>query len=465
MSTLPPELPRSVASACVALDRGRAASIVSALREAGVTVTGEDERKAEEATLALIGEPSADALHRVRALAAGGTEMLLAILAAPDAQAADSLRLLDAGASDVVVWTDDAAGVEQVVARLSRWAVVRRLAQGPVVRDNLVGTSHAWRQLIRRVVEVAHFTTASLLLTGESGTGKELVARLVHTLDPRPHKREIVVLDCTTIVPSLAGSEFFGHERGAFTGAASTREGAFELADGGTLFLDEVGDLPMALQAQLLRVVQEHTYKRVGGNTWKRTEFRLVCATHHDLAESVARGTFRRDLYHRIATWTFTLPSLRERREDILLLARHFAAEQSENGRCPALDQAVERYLVERDYPGNIRDLRNTVQRLVQRYPGGGPITVGQIPEDERPRLSRDGHAWPDAAFESTIRRSLTLGVGLKTLRKVAEDLAVSIALGLENGSVAKASRRLGITERALQLRQAERRRELTDRD
>src|SRR5690606_31880967 len=134
----------------------------------------------------------------------------------------------------------------------------------------------------------------------------------------------LVILDCSTIVPELAGSEFFGHERGAFTGALITREGAFALADGGTLFLDEIGELPLHLQVQLLRVIQEGTYKKVGSNTWKSTRFRLICATNRDLSEEVKKGRFRADLFYRIASWTFHLPPLRERKEDILPLALHF---------------------------------------------------------------------------------------------------------------------------------------------
>src|SRR5262249_51814424 len=152
----------------------------------------------------------------------------------------------------------------------------------------LIGDSPAWRRLVRRIVEVARFTDAAVLITGETGTGKELVARLVHALDPRTTKRKLVLLDCTTIVPPLSGGAFFGHERGASTGATPTRDGAFALADGGTLFLDEVGELPLALQAELLRVVQEGTYKRVGSNEWRETQFRLVCATNRELLEHAA---------------------------------------------------------------------------------------------------------------------------------------------------------------------------------
>src|SRR5262249_38330331 len=161
------------------------------------------------------------------------------------------------GAGDVLTADRPA----EIAARLERWNEVDRMVQSPLVRRNLVGNSPAWIATLREIVEAAAFSDASLLLLGESGTGKEQLSPLVHTLDARLPKGELVILDCTTVVADLSGSEFFGHERGAFTGAAGSREGAFALADGGTLFLDEVGELPPALQAQLLRVVQEGTFK------------------------------------------------------------------------------------------------------------------------------------------------------------------------------------------------------------
>ena len=188
-------------------------------------------------------------------------------------------QLLDAGALDVLWWPQlppDASGVQ---ARLARHADVQALIDSPRVSQQLVGRSTAWRQLLAHVVELARFSHSPVLIQGESGTGKELIARLIHDLDEQHHTGHLVVVDCTTLTPELSGSELFGHERGAFTGALNAREGAFAQAHMGTLFLDEVGDLPLPLQAQLLRVVQEKQYKRVGGNAWQQTDFRLVAAT------------------------------------------------------------------------------------------------------------------------------------------------------------------------------------------
>ncbi|HAB16538.1 MAG TPA: sigma 54-interacting transcriptional regulator [Verrucomicrobiota bacterium] len=365
-------------------------------------------------------------------------------------------KLLSAGVVDVVVTKDATEAASRIAARLQRRSEVEALVQLPVVRDNLVGTSSAWRRVLRQAVELARFTDASLLITGETGTGKELIARLIHTLDPRPAKGAIVTLDCTTVVPELSGSEFFGHERGAFTSAVAAREGAFALADQGTLFLDEVGELPPALQSGLLRVVQERTYKRVGGNDWKRTEFRLVCATHRELRAEAAQGGFRFDLYHRIASASVHLPPLRERREDIVPLARHFLAESKSDPEAIGFDPEVEEFLVTREYPGNVRELRHLVRRLAKRHVGPGPITVGDIPEADRHEavqmLQQD---WADGDFAFAIRRALAGGVSLSELKDRTAEVAIEIAVHDAGGNLQRAALKLGVTDRALQLRRA----------
>jgi transcriptional regulator with GAF, ATPase, and Fis domain len=374
-------------------------------------------------------------------------------------------RLLQVGASDVIAWDNSANPAEEVAARFERWDSVDRLLHSPLVQNNMIGKSPTWISVLRQIVEVAGFTDASILIMGETGTGKELVARLIHSLDRRSNKQDLVVLDCTTIVPELSGSEFFGHERGSFTGAVSARDGAFALANDGTLFLDEVGDLPLGLQAQLLRVVQEGTYKRVGGNSWQHTNFRLVCATNKDLVEEVARGRFRSDLYYRIAGWTCKLPTLRERSEDILPLVRYFM-QQHRNGEEPSdLDESLRDYLLMCEYPGNVRDLKQIITRIMCRHVGSGPITVGDVPEEERPSTEIGEKDWCNAAFENAIRRALALGVGLKEIGRVAEETAVRIAVGDENGNLQRAASKLGVTDRALQLRRAARRQNEQTRD
>ena len=365
-----------------------------------------------------------------------------------------SWRLLHAGASDVIGWYG-ADTARQVLARLERWTEIDRLTVSALERESLIGHSREWLGLARKVVEAAHFSDTPVLLTGESGTGKELIARLIHAVgNTGSNGGDLVTVDCSTIVPELSGSELFGHERGAFTGAHSLREGAFALADGATLFLDEIGELPLPLQAQMLRAIQEKTYKRVGGNTWLQTRFRLVCATNRDLEELVRSGQFRLDLYHRIAGWVFRTPRLDERREDILPLARHFL-QSAIPEETPEFDPAVSEYLQHRHYEGNIRELRQLVQRIAHRHPGRGFITVGDIPEEDRPSEGALPRAWPDGQFERTIAAAIALGAGLREINAETTRAAIRIAVQSEQGNLQRAARRLGVTDRALQMRRA----------
>jgi transcriptional regulator with GAF, ATPase, and Fis domain len=365
----------------------------------------------------------------------------------------DIWRLLEAGASDIVPWSADAP--RHIAARLARWAETEALVQSPQVQGTLVGQSPAWLRFLRTAVEIARYDQGTVLLMGESGTGKERVAHAIHQLDAERSEGDLVVVDCTTIVPELSGSEFFGHERGAFTGATAPREGAFALANGGTLFLDEVGELPLPMQAQLLRVIQEKTYKRVGSNLWHQTDFRLICATNRDLKIEVTEGRFRHDLYHRIASHVIALPPLRQRPDDILPLAQHFVRELCPEARAPTFDPLVRQYLLTRAYPGNVRELRQTVCRLVSRHAGAALITAGDIPHDERDLGAVAPHVWPDESFLQSVHDALNRGIGLKEISRAAEDAAVRIAASRENGNLQRAARMLGVTDRALQLRRA----------
>lgn len=434
--------------------------VVKALEYEGVNTYEPDSSLSGGPGVIFFNEITRELYDFLRDIRQSGIERILAIAVSRDVLAGgDTWRLLSAGASEVLAWNHSPDPAGEISARLMRWNAIDQLVESPLVANNLIGKSPIWKSILRQFVEVAHFTDASVLVTGESGTGKELVARLIHTLDRRPNKRDLVVLDCTTIVPELSGSEFFGHERGAFTGAVAPREGAFSLANGGTLFLDEVGDLPLGLQAQLLRVIQERMYKRVGGNTWQHTDFRLVCATNKNLLHEAQQGKFRHDLYYRIASWIFKMPPLRERTEDILPLVHHFMQELNPDEETPNLDEPVREYLLKREYPGNVRDLKQLVNRISYRHVGTGPITVGDIPEEERPSGELGPTEWRDEPFERSIRRALALGVGLKEIGRVAEETAIRITVGDENGNLQTAARKLGVTDRALQMRRAARRR------
>ncbi|MBL0407385.1 sigma-54-dependent Fis family transcriptional regulator [Microvirga aerilata] len=381
--------------------------------------------------------------------------LLVLVVGSRGKPCSDMWTFMAAGASDVLLWQTDPPSGEQVQARLQRWKHVDELAGSELVTGSLVGASQSWRALVRQVVEIAAYSQGPVLIVGESGTGKELISRLIHTLDARRSKGDLVIVDCTTISMELSGSEFFGHERGAFTGAVAPRDGAFTLANGGTLFLDEIGELPLPLQAQLLRVIQEGKFKRVGANNWQHTQFRLIAATNRNLEASIAAGTFRADLYHRIAGWVCRTPSLRDRMDDVLLLARHFQAEFNRDSGCEGFDETVCQYLISREYPGNVRDLRRLVARLCHRHAGPGPITLGDVPVDERPESGCPISSWRSESFEQAIRRAVDQGVGLKEIGQAAEDLAIRIALEHEHRSVQRAADRLGVTPRTLQLRRA----------
>jgi transcriptional regulator with GAF, ATPase, and Fis domain len=412
----------------------------------------------------ILSDISAELGNAVRALSRNGTEHVLVLVACDAAFTnQDTWSIFEAGASDVLFWNELLDPSAVIAARFQRWREVDEIIESPLVKGNLVGQSQTWKAILRQIVEVARFTDAPVLLMGETGTGKELAARLIHALDRQRTKFELAILDCTTIVPELSGSEFFGHERGSYTGAVSARDGAFALANQGTLFLDEVGELPLGLQVQLLRVLQEHTYRRVGSNSWRQVDFRLVCATNRDLSLEEERGQFRRDLYYRIANWTFKLPPLRERTEDILPLVRHFIRQARSEGEPLELDERIQEYFLTRDYPGNVRDLRNLVFRVVSRHVGPGPLTIGDIPTGERPVVASSPEQWCDCALEQVVRRALTLGIELKGLRSAVEETAIRIAVDDEHGSLQRAARKLGVTDRALQVRRAEQRHRIRD--
>jgi transcriptional regulator with GAF, ATPase, and Fis domain len=424
---------------------GSGALLMTALKQAQVTVARRHDGEEDGAGIVLFAETDKALLQALPALCGHARVLAIAACGRPPS-CAQQRALMAAGALDVLLWPGGAVDAGQVLARLQRWQAVAQMLASGAVRQHLVGDSAAWTALLHQVVEMAAFSQASMLITGETGTGKDLLAQLVHRLGNC--RGDFTILDCTTLSPELAGSELFGHERGAFTGAAAARDGAFALADGGVLFLDEVGELPLLLQAQLLRAIQERKYKRVGGNTWQPTQFRLVCATNRELEGEVARGAFRADLYYRIAGWRCQIPPLRERQDDILPLARHFLAELAQQPP-PPLDAAVREYLLLRDYPGNVRELRQTVTHIWHRHCGPGPITIGALPPEERLLAPH----WPDQHFEAAVRRALAQGCTLSHITRCATDTAIRLVLADERGNNQRAAARLGVTDRALQLR------------
>ncbi|HJV67654.1 sigma-54 interaction domain-containing protein [Ideonella sp.] len=235
-----------------------------------------------------------------------------------------------------------------------------RVAQGTAAAQGLIGRSAPFQAMLELVARVGP-SQASVLLLGESGTGKELVARAVHDASPRA-ARPLVVVDCASLPETLFESELFGHEKGAFTGAHAAKAGLIEAAAGGTLFLDEVGDIPLAIQVKLLRLLESGTFRRVGGTEWRRADVRLVSATHRDLYAMVADGRFREDLFYRLSTFPIHLPPLRERRGDIPLLVEALLARLAPARRLSLAPTAMAR-LAQHPFPGNVRELRNVLER------------------------------------------------------------------------------------------------------
>lgn len=232
---------------------------------------------------------------------------------------------------------------------------------------------------VRRLVKKVATSETSVLILGESGTGKEIVARELHL---RSHRCDgpFVPVNCGAIPADLLESELFGHEKGAFTGALSARQGRFELAEGGTLFLDEIGDMPFPMQVKLLRVLQERCFERVGSAVTRHSNVRIVAATHQDLETRVEDGRFRADLYYRLAVFPIDIPPLRERRDDIPLLIEHFCDKLPESGLQPVhFDQAARRALQAYNWPGNVRELANLVERMAILHEDGG-VGLAQLP-------------------------------------------------------------------------------------
>jgi two-component system nitrogen regulation response regulator NtrX len=244
----------------------------------------------------------------------------------------------------------------------------RRLRQQAAPGREIIGESEPIRQLREKLRLVAP-TPASVLITGENGTGKELVARALHFLSPRSH-RPFVEVNCAAIPEELIESELFGHEKGAFTGATSRRRGKFDLAHEGTLFLDEIGDMSLKTQSKILRILEEQRFERVGGGRPIQVDVRIVAATNKNLEEEIGRGTFREDLYHRINVIPLNVPPLRERREDIPLLAAHFLKEMAGDTAPKTLSPQALEALSQLPWPGNVRELKNFLWRLAILTPG-----------------------------------------------------------------------------------------------
>jgi two-component system response regulator HydG len=343
--------------------------------------------------------------------------------------------------------------------------------------EGVVGNSPRMHEVIAKLKQVAP-TSATVLIVGETGTGKELVARAIHYNSPRKDK-PFVAMNCTALNENLLDDELFGHEAGAFTGADRVRKGRFEAANGGTLFLDEIGDMPPALQAKLLRVLENGEVFRIGSNTPIKVNVRLISATNRDLEAAVEAGTFRKDLYYRLKIVTVKLPALRERREDIPLLTAHFLKELgARHGKTvQRLSDQVRKAMAAYDWPGNVRELRNLVESMVVQD-SDGLLDLDDIQEGESLRRQRGGDGqvtdpsglvgrplteveryYCERALELTEGKrddaARMLGIGERTLYRMMQDWklqdSIREALGATGGNVAAAAKRLDMSPAALE--------------
>jgi DNA-binding NtrC family response regulator len=310
-----------------------------------------------------------------------------------------------------------------------------RVAQGQPASQGLIGRSEPFRQMLALVARVAP-SQAAVMLLGESGTGKELVARAVHEASTRA-PRPLVVVDCASLTETLFESELFGHERGAFTGAHASKAGLVEAASGGTLFLDEVGDIPLSMQVKLLRLLENGTYRRVGSTELRKADVRVVSATHRDLEAMVAEGRFREDLYYRLSTFPMRLPALRERGQDIPLLAKALLARLAPNRRLRLSTKAQAR-LAAHAFPGNVRELRNVLERVLV-------LTDGDEVDERQIDDALAVHVRP-AIRKADVNPSKA---GHQSLREAEREALTALVLS-HVGSRAELARRLGISERSL---------------
>lgn len=309
------------------------------------------------------------------------------------------------GRDDVLKTVQKALSVRSIMVENLR---LKRQVRDQFERLQVIGSSPAWRRVCQMVEQIAP-SQATVLLTGESGTGKELIAGLLHRLSLRA-EHPFIVLNAAAMPATLLEAELFGYEKGAFTGALQRKPGHFELADGGTLFLDEIGDMPHEVQAKLLRVLQDGTFKRLGGTRTLQVNVRVVAATNKELSKEVAAERFRQDLYYRLNVITLQLPPLRQRRQDIDLLAAHFLRKYAHENRKEviAIQQEALEHLRAYDWPGNVRELENVIERAVV-LAQGSTITVADLcleaPQEKVPLNTSEHFVLPANATLAQIER------------------------------------------------------------
>ena len=370
-----------------------------------------------------------------------------------------AVAALKAGAFDYITKPFEQDELRKVIAKATRAHDLERqnlhanLGDGD--RPPLVGESPGMKAIYEMIAKVAD-SPSTVLITGESGTGKELIAKALHRGSSR-RDRPLIKVNCAAIPKDLVESELFGYERGAFTGAVSSKPGRFELADGGTLFLDEIGEVPVEMQVKLLRALQESEFERVGGIKTLRVDVRLIAATNRDLKALIADGRFREDLYYRLAVVPIALPPLRDRREDVPLLVRHFVEKYNQRlgKRVEGVDADAMALLQAYPWPGNIRELENLMERSVL-FADGPIIKAGALPDS----LREAAPSTPVAPVGALGAIAAPSGASMKEIVRQAqaelERELIARALDETGGNVTRAAKRLQISRKSLQVKMKE---------
>ena len=337
----------------------------------------------------------------------------------------------------LIIYVKKAISMYQVVKENRR---LRNAVESQYRFGNLIGKSKKMRDIFDTIQKVAP-SGATVLIEGESGTGKELVARSIHFNGPRREK-PFVAVNCSALAENLLESELFGHEKGAFTGAVASKKGRFELADGGTLFLDEIGELSPNLQVKLLRVLQEKVFERVGGIRTISVNIRIIAATNKDLQQEMQDGRFREDLYYRLNVVHIVLPPLKERQEDIRLLVNHFikkyASERQSAAPVSGVDQEVDRLFFDYNWPGNIRELENVIERVMILCPGD-IIRVSDLPK-----------GFKDNVYNTLHLEGIPADAKLYDTLAMIEKALIERALKMSNNVQSHAADMLGIGKSGL---------------
>lgn len=371
------------------------------------------------------------------------------VLVARQGSTDDVVRALNAGAFDLLVPPVTAGQVEFALQKALLSAQRVAAAPPPPTELGIVfGNSPAMRQ-VKELIEQVAPSASTVLVRGESGTGKELVARALHRMSTRA-RGPCIKIDCTALPENLIESELFGHERGAFTGASAKKLGRVELANGGTLFLDEVGELPLATQSKLLRLLQDREFERLGGTETVSVDVRIVAATHRDLETMVEREEFRQDLYYRLSVVPIWIAPLRARRADIQPLVQHFCARAAhDNGKSLTMSDAALKELSAQRWPGNVRQLQNFVERLVVLCRSSTITEEDVLSELNRPvRFATEtGHAGADSVASAEGSKD---HVSLDEALKMAERATLQRALERVDGNRSAAARTLGVSRTTL---------------